>query len=239
MSANEKLTWVNTMLQTAFPDPDEAIPTRADLGVWHAVLSRVESRLMFLSSVKPSIIKQGRVPPVKIEDDEFLAIQDLNKIIDVLDDVSFAAVNDPSSLSVPIHQGYSNLLGFKAQITSDPILRSITGTAAKAVKDKTTHSFPRLSAISGDDAVRRALYRAYAFYSVNTHIIDFSEGVIQSIQFKREWAEQDESIIYSLLAYVVKNEKWSSLPGVERIAQKGFEHSPYFKTVVGLIKAVG
>lgn len=239
MSANEKLTWINAMLQSPFPSPEDAIPTRADLGVWHAMVSRVESRLMFLSALAPSILKQGRVPPVSSEDETPLTLQDLAKMVDVLDDVSFSAASNPGALSAPIHQGLASLLSFKSYITSDPVLRSITMTAAKSVKEKTVGTFPKLSAISSDDNVRRSLYRAYAFYSVNMGVVEFSEGVIQSVRFNPAWAEKDESVIYSLLAYIIKTQKLESLPGVEKIATKGYESSPQFKTVLGLIKAIG
>ena len=62
--------------------------------------------------------------------------------------------------------------------------------------------------------------------------------MIQSIRFKREWAESDESVVYSLLAYIVKNNKLQSLPGIEKIAERGSEQSPLFKTVLGLTKAI-
>ena len=59
MSINNKLTWVNTMLQSPFPHVSEASVTRADLGVWQAALSRVEARMMFIGALSPSILKQG------------------------------------------------------------------------------------------------------------------------------------------------------------------------------------
>ena len=237
MSINDKLTWVNTMLQSPFPDASEASVTRADLGVWQAALSRVEARMMFIGALSPSILKQGRVPPLT-GDIEPLTLQTLNSVVDVLDDISFAAVHDPSSLSSPIHQGFSNLLAFKSDLTGDPVLRAIVGAASQALATKEKKTFPSISAVSDDDNVRRSLYRAYSFYGVNMDLVSFSEGVIQSIRFKREWAESDESVVYSLLAYIVKNNKLQSLPGIEKIAERGSEQSPLFKTVLGLTKAI-